>query len=250
MADKPKIKVDWKLKNVDTGEEFLPPYPVAEDGVKWQVGGTYAEIQRFGMDPVANWVGGKTRSYTFNSVLFAVTTAENIEAKFIQLEKLAEPDEALGRPPICVFTYGNTDVMVLVENVDVTEKPPRDDGSPRLIEVSLTLRKYKPFSQTQIDPSKPTKESYYLVASAAETSYEAIARRFYGSALSGDRLRKRHPNMAMQPTVGAKVKVPSKSVILREVVQPDYHAFDASDADATEAYRDILDRRATHKVVF
>jgi len=249
MASKPKIKVDWEIKNLDTGELLQPPYPVSEEGVKTAFGGTYSDQQRFGMDPVSNWIAGKARNYQFSTVLFAETTADNIEGKFSSLKALADPDEALGRPPICVFAYGNAEAMVLVENVDVVIKPPRKDGSPRLITLDINLKRYKPFSQTQIDPTKPSKESYYLVTSAAEASYEQIAKRFYGSAYAGDRIRKRHPDMPMQPTVGSKVHLPSRSIILREVVQPAFHALSPTDPDATRAYRDLLDRRAARKVV-
>jgi len=244
-----KIKVDWELKNLDTGEVLRPPYPVSEDGVKYPVGGTYTDQPRFGMDPVSSWIGGKSRPYQFSTVLFAETTADDIRGKFNAIKRLAEPDEALGRPPICVFSYAGFDAMVLVENVDVEIKPPREDGSPRLITLSFTLKRYKPFSQVQIDPTKPSKESYYLVVASPEACYEQIAKRYYGSALAGDRIRKRHPAMPMQPTVGSKVELPSRSIILREVVQPSYHAFCPTDVDATKAFQDLLNRRAGHKVV-
>lgn len=245
-----KTATDWQLKNLDTGEVFIPPYPVAEQGVKvGGVGGVYAEIQRFGMDPVANWVGSKTRTFTFSTVMFAESSDKDISGKLAELEALASPDEALGRPPICVFTYCNTDVMVLVETVDMTIGTPRDDGTPRLVTLEIGLRRYRPFSQVQIDPTKPAKECYYLVASAAEATYEGIARRYYGSALAGDRLRRRHPDMPMQPDVGAKVKVPPRSMVLREVVSPAFHAHNPADPEAAQAFRDLLDRRAERKVV-
>jgi hypothetical protein len=250
MPGTKKIAVDWEIKNMDTGELFRPPYPVSSEGVRVQgVGGVYAEMQRFGMDPVSNWISGKTKTYQFTTVLFAETTDDNIEAKFSMLTKWASKDEDLGRPPICIFTYGNADVMVLIEEVSPIIRPPRSDGSSRLIDLDIVLRKYKPFSQIQIDPNKPNKESYYLVMSATESSYESIAKKYYGSAIAGDRLRKRHPSMPMQPTVGTKVHLPSKSIILREVVQPDYHAFNLNDEDATYAFRELLDARSSRKVI-
>ncbi len=248
-----KTEVGWKIKNIDVNEEFLPPYPISEDGVKFAVGGVYAEIQRFGMEPISNWVGQKEGPYQFSSTFFAETTADVIEDKFSKLRRLAQKDDNLGRPPICVFSYGNMDFLCQVETVDVTVKSPRFHqdvrGTMQQINVDVTLRKYIPFSQKQIDPTKPRKESYYLIASAVESSYEQLAKRFYGNPLAGDRLRKRHPDMPMQPTVGAKIKIPAKAIILREVVRPGYFGFDMTKSDTADVFRDLLNRRADRKVI-
>lgn len=246
-----KLKTDWNLKNLDTGEVLNPPYPVSEEGLKYQgLGGNYAESQRFRMDSVSNWISSKTRTFQFSTVLFAETSGNTVEQDFYKLKKLSSVDEDLGRPPICVFSYGKLSVIVLVDDVAVTIKPPRDDGTFRLINLDISLRKYKPFSQVQIDPASPTKESYYLVVSEAECSYERIARRYYGSALAGDRIRKRHPEMPFQPTTGSKVHLPSKSIILREVVAPSCHSLNCEEAATMEVFQDLLDRRSARKVLF
>ena len=246
-----KVKTDWNLKNLDTGEILNPPYPVSEEGLRYQgIGGNYQEIQRFGMDPVSNWVSSKTRTFQFSTVLFAETSGDTVEQDFYKLKKLASVDEDLGRPPICVFSYGKFSVIVLIDDVSVVMKPPRDDGTCRLINLEISMRKYKPFSQVQIDPTSPEKESYYFIVSEAECSYERIARRFYGSALAGDRLRKRHPDMPFAPATGSKVHLPSKSIILREVVEPSCHSLKDDNPEVRSVFQDLLDRRSSRKVLF
>lgn len=254
MARSPKRPIDWQLKNLDTGEELNPPYPVEEEGVSITIGGTIAEQSRFGaQDPITQWTTGKVRVIAFESVLFAQDTQDNITAEFEKFTSLAVKDESLGRPPICIFNFGAfLSEMVLVEDASVTIPPVRpEDGTPRRVTLSFNLRRYKPFSQTQIDPTKPTKESYFLVVTGAERSYEAIARRFYGDPLKGDRLRKRNKGEPLQPTVGAQISIPARAVILREVVEPEFHALSLTDQESVDNFERILAlRNARKRVLF
>lgn len=253
MATSQKIPVDWEIKNLDTKTKLIPPYPVMEDGLSVSIGGILAEQPRFGFqDPITQWVGGKTRVVTFRSMLYAVDTSETIVAKFKQIEKLAVKDKTLGRGPICIFTLGSGSLFsetVLVESVDVDVPPIRPDGEPRQIIVSFVLKRYKPFSLTQIDPTKSAKESYFLVATAAEATYEAIAKRFYGNPLLGDRLRKRHPRFPLRPEVGKRVKIPAKSIIVRETVEPTFPALNLTNDEAVARFEETLDERNQRKAV-
>jgi len=245
---------DWSIRNIDTDELFIPPYDISPDGIKISYGGEYVDIQRFGTSPVSNWVGTKAQTIQFSSAFFAETEDDDITKKFYALVRMTHTSKDLGRPPICNFEYGAFNLICQLENVDVVIDGIMDEsiyapGNPRHITVDITLREYVQFSRTQINPKSLAKESYYLVVSSLEASYEQIAKRFYGSAMAGDRLRKRHPHMPMQPIVGSKVDVPSRSIILKEVVQPDYHAFSFTDMDATESFRLLVDRRSLRKVV-
>lgn len=245
---------DWNITNMDTGKIFIPPYSISPDGIKISYGGEYVDIQRFSMSPVSNWVGTKAQTIQFSSAFFAETTEDDITKKFYELVAMTGKDPNLGRPPICMFEYGAFKLICQLQDVDVNIRSIMAGSmfvaeTPRHITVDVTLREYVPFSKTQINPKSAAKESYYLVVSSLEASYEQIAKRFYGSAMAGDRLRKRHPHMPMQPTVGSKVDVPSKSTILKEVVQPDYHAFSLTDTDATESFRSLVDRRSLRKAV-
>lgn len=248
---KAKYDPDWSLKNLDTGLNWFPQYPLS-DGVSVPVGSNLASQSRFGQqDPVLQWVSGKERTFTFTTQLFATdkTQGREIYKKYRDLEKWATKDTSLGRPPICIFQYGDhITETVLIESIDPKFTDVLLDGTYRNIDLNVTLRKYVPFTTQQIDPTRPAKESYYLVATSAESSYEMIARRFYGDPMYGDRLRKRHPQYPYNPPVGAKIHIPSKQIILREVVQPASHIFQRTE-EANDAYQVILDERATRRIV-
>lgn len=249
MAKSEKIPIDWSMKNLDSGELLLPPYPISESGVRISIGGVIVEQARYGFqDPLIQWTSGKTRTITFSSALFTADRTESITAQFAKFEKLTTKDEALGRPPIVVWNLGTwVSELVLVTAIDPEIPPIRPDGQPRQVILNFSLTKYKPFSQVQIDPTKPTKESYYLVVTSAEQSYEAIARRMYGDPLAGDLLRRRHPEEPFQPSVGAKIDIPARSIILKEEVTPRFHALKEDSQEAAEAFERILELRNVRK---
>jgi hypothetical protein len=243
-----KFEVNWSLYDLDHKYEWRPQYPISDVGIT--VGGNIAEQQRFGFqDSIVNWTSGRSKTISFATVLFAEEDSEEggtlVQELLRELEDLAQKDDKLGRPPICIFTLGSSiSEVCLVEAVDpLIVSTLRNTSQPREVRCNITLRKYVPFSQQQIDPTRPAKESFLLVASAAEQSYEAIARRYYGDPLLGDRLRKRHATHPFAPAVGMVVKVPARALILQEVVQPACHILSLIDEDAVESYGTILDDR-------
>lgn len=249
-----KIPIDWSIKNLDSGQTIRPPYPLGESGLRVTIGSVYAEQPRFGFqDPIIQWVTGKAKIITFSSIMFTPDTSVDIVEAFEDFEELAIVDPIYGRPPICYFTLGSGSVLgelCVVESIDPDIPPVRPDGEPREIVLNFSLRRYVPFAMTTIDPTKPVKQSYFLVASSSEASYEAIAKRFYGPPLAGDRLRKRHPDMPLQPTVGKKVRIPSKELILAEPVEPAFHALSLTNEEAMANFQNVLDERNKKKVVF
>jgi hypothetical protein len=243
---------DWQIRNLDTGAILNPPYPMTEEGVTLDgIGGNITEQSRFGFeDTLLQWTSGRTKGFTFSTVLYSEHSEDDIMPKFAALKKLSKKDPDLERQPICIFSIGKVlSETCMVSNVDVRIAPPTAEQTAKLIELTISLKKYKPFSQVQVDPNKPSKESYYLVVSAAEASYEALARRWYGDPMKGDRLRKRHPDMPLMPSVGARISIPPKSVILAEPVVPSFHALSLTDEDATKNFEDIAEVRNGYKVV-
>lgn len=253
MSVSQKIPVDWKVKNLDSGDVFLPQYPITEDGLKVSVGGTLSEQDRFGFqDPITQWTKGKARVITFTSIMFASDISESVIGYYSAMERLVLKDETLGRPPVCTFTLGSGSLFsetVVMESIDPVVGPINRDGEPRTITLSMSMRRYKPFSQTQLDATKPTKESYYLVVRSIEASYEQIARRYYGYPLAGDRLRKRHPSMPFAPSVGSKISVPARAIILGEPVEPAFHALSVTNEEALQNFQDILDVRNKRQAI-
>jgi hypothetical protein len=248
-----KVAVDWSFRNLDTDDLFRPQFPMPEDGVSLTIGGVLVKQNRFGeQDPIVHWTHGKPRDMRFSGMLYARHTDESadVEDLFDQLVLLTLKDKDLGRPPIVLFTFGAThSEVVLIESCDPTIRSVDKDGFTKEIGFNISMTKYVPFSQKQIDPTKPAKESFYLVASAAEQSYEAIALSNYGSPLLGDRIRKRHPAEPFAPRVGSIVKVPPKSIALREEVAPAFHALSLTDEDAVDNYELILSYRSARVLV-
>lgn len=256
MAQSQKIPVDWKIKNLDSGATFEPPYPITDSGVRMSVGGEVAQQARFGFqDPITQWVQGRLRSLTFVSVLFAEDSDENILGQLSDVVKLSIKDETLGRPPICVFSWGKTiSEVCMFDSVDPEIESlittGASAGHPKHVTLNFTVSRYVPFSQQQIDPTKPAKESYYLVVSAALQTYEGIAKRYYGRPLLGDRLRKRNPDMPMQPDVGSTIRIPARAVVTRETVEPEFHALSLTNEEAVASFEEILANRNARKAVF
>ena len=251
----------WTIKNLDSGKFLIPPYPIGDEGVKVEVGGIVTEQEMFGaQDPIVQWTRGKVKVITFSTVLYAEDSTQSILSKLAEFERLAIKDESLGRPPVCIFTYGMAlSETVLIQSVDHEIAPLRSDFEPRLVNLNITIKRYRPFSQTQIDPTKPAKESYFLVVKASEASYEAIAKRYYGQPLAGDRLRKRIASasgealdreaMALAPLVGSKIKSPARSIILKEVVEPTFHAFNLENETVLASFLDLIERRSRKTAV-
>jgi hypothetical protein len=283
---KPKIPVNWRIKNLDAGEIIEPQYPIDEQqGMAVTFGNQLAQQGRFGFEsPIIQFIQGKTKTFTFETVLYneyslqdtalafgdieggeafpvqtgggrasqlATEARRKFKKRLDQFETISKIDTKLGRPPICQLIYGarsSYSATVLVQDGDQQVVSLQNDGTPREVRISLTLIRYVPFSQSQIDPSKPAKESFLLVASAAEQSYEAIARRFYGQPLLGDRLRKRHAGSPLAPQVGDLVRVPDRAVILQEVVDPEAHMLSLDDEDAVTNFERILEARNARKL--
>jgi hypothetical protein len=253
MADAPKFPIDWSIIDLDTNQFFFPQLPMSDGGVSLNVGSRIVSQERFGeQDSIIHYTGGSTRSFSFSAMLYARNTDESdtVEDLLDDLTQLTEKDEDLGRIHICLFRYGvYLEETVLIDRVDPQIVSVDRNGAIREVRLSISMLRYVPFSQTQIDPTKPTKESFLQVVSQGEQMWEQIARRFYGDPMMGDRLRKRHPQYAFSAPIGAVVKVPAKSVILKEVVQPSFHAFNFTDEDAVANYERILADRNARQVV-
>lgn len=253
MPQSSKSFVDWTIKNLDSGFLIKPQLPLI-DGVKSSSGAELAIQHRHGFqDPVVQWSHGKGTVLNVETMLYARHSgeAEDVINLLDWIEQLSLKDETLGRSPICLFTYGIfLSETVLISNFDKAIKSVDPIlGTPREVRLTFSLHKYVPFSQQSLNPTKPQKLSFYLVASAAERSYEALAKRHYGDPMLGDVLRKMHPAEPMTPTVGATIHMPPKSYMLKQSVAPRFHALSLDDPDAVANFEKILADRSARKVV-
>jgi len=253
MAESGKVPIDWSIKNLDHGELIRPQMPMPSDGVSFSVGSRLVDQNLFGeQNSPTNYTGGLPRDFTFTCILYSRDSEEALDVEDLldQLIELTTKDDSLGRIPICIFNYGTyLSETVLVERVDPTIISVDSSGYVKETRCSMALKRYTPFSQSQIDPTKPAKESYLRVAAQGEQMWEAIARTYYGDPLLGDRLRKRHPQHPFFVPVGETVSVPAKSILQKEVVKPAYHAFDPDNEAAVANYERILADRNARVVV-
>lgn len=255
-----KVEINWEIRDLDHNVKLLPQFPI--ENVSFTAGGVLSDQPRVGFqDPITNWTQGKAKVISFDTVIFATSEDQGglVQTWLDDIVALSERNSDLGRPPICLFTLGNLTTggsyngtvyseTVLVESADYIVVTTLRSGTPREVRFSLVLRRYVPFSQNQLDPTTPTKESFHLVASRAERSYEAIAKRYYGDPLLGDRLRKRHPEAPFAPDVGQVVNIPSRFLVMQEAVEPASHILSLTDEDAADAYETILEERNSRTV--
>lgn len=249
MVQSEKETIDWSLTNLDTGVIFRGQFNL--DDVSEVSGGVVSEQNRYGkQDAVTQWTNGKPTGYSFSTLFYSRHSEEDAYSLFETLKSFSQKDPNLGRAPICRFVFGRfIRDQVYVEDASPTYSDVTADGTPRRIEVSVSLKRYIPFTSLNVDPNRPGGNTLYKVVSDAERSYEAIAKRFYGDPLLGDRLRKRHPDAPMAPVDGQIVEIPLRSVILQETVEPSCHVFDLEDEDAAAAFKRVLDDRAQRRVV-
>ena len=250
MSSDSKQEVNWLLQSVDTKEIFRPQFPV-DGGLQISTGAVLSEQSRVGFqDPLLAWTAGRMRSYSFTTRLFSRHVDEDIKSSIELIQKFADKDAGYGRPHILAFKYGSlVSVLAMIDSLDHSIVDMHRNGDPKDVSINITLKKYVPFSKRTISPTKTKKESFYFVATEALNSYEAIAKRFYGDPLAGDRLRKRHPDKPMNPDVGDIVRVPSKEIILAETVQPESFILDFDDIDAVENQERIQSARNKRKLV-
>jgi len=250
MALGVKQEVNWLLQSVDTKEIFRPQFPVDGD-FQISTGAVLSEQSRVGFqDSLLAWTAGRVKTFTFSIRLFSRYIGEDIKSQIELLQKFADKDAGFGRPHILALKYGTlVSVLVMIDSLDHAIRDTHRNGDPKDVRTNIVLKKYVPFSKRTISPTKTKKESFYFVATEALNSYEAIAKRFYGDALAGDRLRKRHPEKPMNPDVGDIVRVPSRDLILSEVVQPESFILDRDDIDAVENQEKIQAARNKRKLV-
>jgi len=247
-----KIQAQWSLFDTDNKKLYRPQQPIDQtQGLSITSGAVFAEQGRFGhQDPLINWVRGKTKTFSFEAVIFARDSKEDIRPLMDGLDSLARKQDSLGRPPICVFTWGaSVRQLVVVENADHVIRSITASGLPREVRFQLSLRKYVPFKQSNIDPTAPVKESYYHPAGDSLPSYEEIAKLYYGNPMLGINLRKRHPQAPFAPLPGMEVKIPARSIVNKEPVEPSSHIFDLDDPDASSAYEVVLSDKEKRQVV-
>lgn len=224
----------WKRSNFVVKGQF----PVTEDGVKFNVTSVIGDAGGLGLaHPFTQWIRGEKQTISFTVILFSEHNGQDLRTLLNQLLRLVVADTALGRPPVCKFTYGSVlSLLVLCQGGEIQIKRARTDGKARHIIWPLTLVRFVPY-ELEILQTGVKKESRHEFVTEERRMYEVLAAREFGTsnAIFGDRLRKRNREGPFAAIDQTSVKIPNGDIILNEEVTPEFHAFDVEDIAAQEA---------------
>lgn len=251
--------VHWKISTVESVRSYsnitiTGQFPVTEDGVTWELNSSVPDVGAMGhAHPIIQWVKNEIEEISLSIVLFSRHRDEDIMPRFKNLKKLRDRDNLLRRAPICRFTYGSIISMLCqVRSLGgVKIERPTQNGRARRIDLSLTLVRYEPYKIKEVDSTKPQKESLYHTVGRHEQSWEMLAVKTYGPemALYGDRLRKRNKSQAFSAEIGTEVKIPNREIIIRELIEPEWHGFKRGDETAEQMVLDKFIARNDHYLV-
>jgi len=230
--------VHWELETIEDNVTFknfkvTGQFPLDDEGVTWTINNNIPEVSSFGMPhPIIQWVRGELQVVQFKVILFSRHEDEDILSRFNQMRKVTIYNKILGRPPLCLFSYGGVfSIKCLVKGMgDAKIYRLKRSGDLRRVEFSFTLVRFEPYKLNEITKNKgKLTRSRAKRVSGLDRMYEFSARREYGisNTLYGDRLRKDPKNRANPFAVpdGGIVNVPSAKVILSETIEPEFHAF-------------------------
>lgn len=254
--------VHWKITTIEPRSNKFKNFtirgqmPVDEEGISMSLtnsipeGGVYG-----GAHPIIQWVRGNLQTISMPVTLFARDKDEDIKAMFDQMSRLVIRDKTLKRIPLCKFTFGSIVTMkCLVQGFgEVKIYRLTTQGKARRIEFPMTLQRFQPYEVVQTLAGQRPRESRLQKINTPEMRmYEYIAMREWGAsgALYGDRLRKRNKENPFSAPDGERTKVPNGKIILREAVEPEFHAFDPDDEAASQLVLDkFVSRNARVLVV-
>jgi hypothetical protein len=226
--------VHWRLKTIEPpGLKFknfqvAGQFPVEEEGIGIAMNQNVPEAGSYGVPfPFVQWIRGELQVVTLPVVLYSRDKDENIKFFFDEMAKFITYVPELKRIPTARFTYGD---IISIKCIcrgfgEVKIARPKPDGKARRIDFTMTLARFEKYTLLNFDVNAKPSESRYQVVSGNNRMYERLAFREWGSALHGDRLRKRNRRYAFAAADGEKVKVPSGDIILNEAVKPEFFPF-------------------------
>lgn len=246
----PNSKV-WALHDLDHESTIYGQF-IAQD-VSKDVSGSIAESSSVNrQSPILQWVGGELEVVTFRARIWANNKDESIEDNVLALEDLVKRNTDLKRPPVCTLSIGTIttlDMDCLVASIGgVVYDEPRDDGSLRGVQLSITLKKYEEIDFTVTDPSVPESFTRKRRAKKGDT-YESIAADEYGNAMLGVLVRQLNPRLPSMDLADLNPRDPvhiyPEEYLLTLPLEPQFHAFKSGYGnEAAEArWRDIFKLR-------
>jgi hypothetical protein len=245
-VDDPALSVGTRITGQFTPQSF-----------RHDVGSQLHEAGGFSRtNPLVQWVGGALESISFEARLWSEhsedqTTRDKLEV--LKLLKKALPP--LNRPPLTRFFWGNAipgGMPCFVESLGgIQYDEIRPDGSLRGATLSITLKKFTPFTveRTHISPMERTP----IHEVRRGETYEMIAYHRYGDPMLGVPLRQQNPRYPMKdwaPTMiadlepGDIVKLYPKRDLTDRPIRPQCHIFDENNRESADLRRYYFMTRA------
>ena len=175
---------------MDLEFQFVPSSFSVNIGANYAEGGT---LNR--QHPITQWTRGKSKTIAFEAKFFARDTQENIDDTLAKLEQATSRVEALGRPPLLIFSWGRvfSEFVVIEDLGNVVVDELRPDGTHQGFLLRIQLRRYDFFDLKLTDPTAPPHDSFVALVRQGDT-WEHLAARQYKNPLQGDLLRRRNPD--------------------------------------------------------
>jgi len=227
--------------------------------------------------PNKQWAGGEVETFTFEARIYARDGLSNVASKIAQLKSFARKDEALGRAPIFIFTFGTQlSFTCFVKGLGgIKYDELKSDGTLRGASFSIALEKIEE-SEIDGDIGLASKikavggvitsavglaagvglinipgGSLHTIARKVEAkdgdTFESIAANEYNDALVGDILRRANVQIA-QIEAGNKVTLVERREIFSIEVTPQSNAL-KDDIDQNALRQTFLDKRGASKRV-
>lgn len=223
------------------------------------VGGVIVDAGAYGrIGPLIQWVAGEAETVSFSAKLWSSHRHDHTARDKLEiLERLTKPAEPVKRPPIVRLFWGNAipgGIQCMVQSIGgVKYIDVREDGSPRGIDLQITVKKYTPFIIDRQSSSAMEQTPRY-VARDGDT-YEMIALRRYGDPLIGVALRQMNPRYPMEEwapsdyaelQAGETIKLYDRSDIDTNGITPRSHVLNLLDPVTAVTWRYYFKKRGLH----
>lgn len=195
---------DWVIESVDDEVslrlvgEYHP-----EGGLETDQAPVVTDTTTAGSDePSLQWVSGGSRVWRFRNRFRSKHNLDDIRGKRDDLERLRQRDPNLGRAPRVSVAWGDRELTGFVTSLRTRDVGLWVTGLPKELQFEIEIT-----SAPDVTGSGSSGETQYLHLAAGE-SFETLGRRYLGSALRGERIRRINPALAGRPErAGDRVKV-------------------------------------------
>lgn len=226
----PSWSSGWSLTRVDrpSDEDVLEGmFPPQDEGSTRSVRWTTINILT-ARRPRQQYAGGDLDTFGFTAMFINETVLDDVSSKVDKINKWAEPDPDVGRPPILRYACGERSFTGVIESVQTRVSERHFDGRVKSFVCSIQMREAPvpaPIGITIADPTAPPHRSYYKVMPAGAT-YETVALERYRDPVLG--IFVRQDSFIAFPAVGEIAFFPRRQNFRSRVFGPDSHTLTAS----------------------